>query len=90
MSFAIFMKLTASVFIAPDASTMASCAASASNLFGAVLNGNPVTLEISSATLTSKPFLVFRPCSSASVSRRTPTSGGTDGADGGPALSEEA
>lgn len=31
-------------------------------LLGAVLNSRPVILEISAATLTSKPFLVFRPC----------------------------
>lgn len=30
-------------------------------LFGAVLNSRPVILEISSATFTSKPFLVLRP-----------------------------
>lgn len=31
-------------------------------LFGAVLNSRPVIFEISAATLTSKPFLVFKPC----------------------------
>ena len=30
-------------------------------LFGAVWNAKPVIFEISSATLTSKPFLVFKP-----------------------------
>ena len=41
MSLAIFMSDTAVVFAAPLASTMASCAARASNLFGAVSNGYP-------------------------------------------------
>ena len=39
MSLAIFMSDTAVVFAAPLASTMASCAARASNLFGAVSKG---------------------------------------------------
>lgn len=42
MSLAIFMRLTATVLRAPDTSTMASCAANASNLLGAVLNGRSI------------------------------------------------
>ena len=38
-SLAIFISETATTFRAPEASTTASCAASASNLFGAVTNG---------------------------------------------------
>ena len=52
-SFAIFIRLTAIVFSAPWASTIASCAASASNLFSAVTKGNPVSAAICFATLTS-------------------------------------
>lgn len=61
MSLAIFMNETARTLSAPEASTMASWAASASNLFGAVSNGKPVILAISAATLTSKPLRVFSP-----------------------------
>src|SRR5690606_28272918 len=39
MSFAIFISDTAARFKAPESSTMASCAANDSNLFGAVING---------------------------------------------------
>lgn len=42
ISFPIFIKLQAIVFKAPDTSTIESCAARASNLFGAVTNGRPV------------------------------------------------
>ena len=45
-------KLTATVFSAPCASTMASCAANASNLFSAVTKGNPVSLAICLATFS--------------------------------------
>ena len=78
ISLAIFIKLTATVLRAPEASTMASCAASASNygtsqprlcsedlgltLLGAVMKSYPVILEISAATFSSNPFLVLRPC----------------------------
>lgn len=41
MSLAIFIRLTATVFKAPDTSTMASWAARASNLLGADLKGRP-------------------------------------------------
>lgn len=44
MSLATFMRLTATVLSAPEASTTASCAASASNLLGAVTKGMPVSL----------------------------------------------
>ena len=43
MSFAIFIRLVASVLSAPDAKTVASWPASAANLFGAVTNGRPVS-----------------------------------------------
>lgn len=62
MSFAIFMNETARTLSAPEASTMASCAARASNLFGAVWKVSPVILEISRATLTSNPLRVLSPC----------------------------
>ena len=42
-SLAIFMSAAASVLSAPWAATSASCAASASNLLGAVTNGRPVS-----------------------------------------------
>ena len=51
-SFAIFIKLTATVFKAPCASTIASCAANASNLFSAVIKGRPVNWAICLATFT--------------------------------------
>lgn len=62
MSLAIFMKEQARTLRAPEASTIASCAARASNLLGAVRKGRPVILEISSATLTSNPARVLSPC----------------------------
>ena len=43
----------------PETSTIASCAASASNLLGAVSNGRPVIFETSSATFSAKPILVL-------------------------------
>ena len=46
-SLAIFMRLHASVLSAPCSATSASCEASASNLFGAVTNGWPVSVAIS-------------------------------------------
>ena len=51
-SLAIFIKLTATVFNAPCDSTMASCAASASNLFSAVIKGRPVKVAICFATFS--------------------------------------
>ncbi len=52
ISLAIFIKLTATVFNAPCASTIASCAASASNLFSAVIKGKPVNSAICFATFS--------------------------------------
>ena len=52
---------TASTLSAPLASTIASCAASASNLFGAVTNGRPVICATSSATRSAKPGCALRP-----------------------------
>lgn len=45
MSFAIFMIEQAITLRAPETSTMASWAARASNLFGAVSKGRPVSCE---------------------------------------------
>ena len=60
-SFAIFVSGAASVFRAPWAKTSASCAASASNLFAADVNGCPVSLEISAATRSPNSGCVFSP-----------------------------
>ncbi len=60
-SLAIFMRLVASVRIAPDAKTVASCPASAWNLFGAVTNGSPVRSDIRAAARTAKSGWAFRP-----------------------------
>jgi hypothetical protein len=49
------------VLRAPESSTMASWAASASNLLGAVTKGSPVALATSAAIAVSHPFLVFSP-----------------------------
>ena len=53
MSLAIFIRLAASVFSAPCACTSASAAAIASNLFGAVTNGSPVSRASSCATFSA-------------------------------------
>ena len=60
-SFAILVRLTATTFSAPDSSTRASCAASASNLFSAVTNGRPVIAATSRANFSAKPGGAFRP-----------------------------
>ena len=60
-SLAIFINATAVLFKAPLNSTIASCAAKASNLFGAVINGIPVNSAIFLATKISYPFGVFKP-----------------------------
>ena len=60
-SLAIFMSAAASVRTAPWALTSASCAARASNLFGAVTNGIPVSFAISAATLCPKSAGAFKP-----------------------------
>jgi hypothetical protein len=52
MSLPIFIKETANRFNAPLSSTMASCAAKDSNLFGAVTKGSPVSSAIFFATST--------------------------------------
>ena len=54
ISLAIFMSEQARVFNAPLASTTASCAASDSNLLGAVTKARPVSSAILSATFTAK------------------------------------
>src|SRR5690554_7117560 len=58
MSLAILFKATANCFKAPCVSTIASCAANASNLFGAVTNGN--RSEEHTSELQSRPHLVCR------------------------------
>ena len=55
MSFAIFIRDAASVASAPEANTIASCAASAANLFGADTNGRPVSSAILSADGFAEP-----------------------------------
>ena len=60
-SFAIFMQLTASVFTAPLAKTMSSCAASAANLLRALVNGRPVMSAIFAAARSANSGWVFRP-----------------------------
>ena len=61
MSLAILNRLAATVLIAPWVKTMASCAARASNLFGAVVKGRPVMEAILSATPSAKPTGAFSP-----------------------------
>ena len=52
MSFAILFKETANCFKAPCDSTTASCAAKASNLFSAVINGSLVNSAMCLATFS--------------------------------------
>ncbi|KOT09756.1 hypothetical protein DM56_2278 [Burkholderia mallei] len=61
MSFAIFIRLAATVFSAPCANTSASAAAITSNLFGALTNGRPVSRPISAATPAANFGCAFRP-----------------------------
>ena len=61
ISFPIFINETATVFKAPCASTMASCAASDSNLLCSVMKGKPVKFAISFATFFEYPFGVLMP-----------------------------
>jgi DNA invertase Pin-like site-specific DNA recombinase len=61
ISLAILKQLAATVVMAPCDITIASCAASASNLFGAVLKGSSVISAIFAATSLSKPFGALRP-----------------------------
>ena len=60
-SLAILFSDTASCFSAPWLSTMASCAAKASNLLSAVTNGCPVEAAMCWATSTSYPSGVLMP-----------------------------
>mmetsp|Transcript_17790 Transcript_17790/g.42698 ORF Transcript_17790/g.42698 Transcript_17790/m.42698 type:complete len:396 (-) Transcript_17790:392-1579(-) len=61
MSLATFIREQATVLRCPLASTMASCAARASNLLGAVTKGSPVSAATSAATCSAKPSNVLRP-----------------------------
>ncbi len=61
MSLAIFISEAARTLSAPEASTTASCAASASNLLGAVTKGRPVSFATAWANWTSKPARAFNP-----------------------------
>ena len=61
MSLAILKSEAATVLSAPDISTIASLAASASNLFGAVTKGRPVISAILAATASAKPLRVLSP-----------------------------
>ena len=49
------------MFNVPEKLTISSCAASAANLFDAILKGKLVILLISLITFLSKFFLVFKP-----------------------------
>ena len=60
-SFAIFMRLTASVRTAPCANTRSSCDASAANLFGADRNGRPVSSAIFAAARSANSGWVLSP-----------------------------
>eukprot|EP00550_Attheya_septentrionalis_P004951 CAMPEP_0198297058 /NCGR_PEP_ID=MMETSP1449-20131203/35217_1 /TAXON_ID=420275 /ORGANISM="Attheya septentrionalis, Strain CCMP2084" /LENGTH=167 /DNA_ID=CAMNT_0043997867 /DNA_START=123 /DNA_END=622 /DNA_ORIENTATION=+ len=55
MSLAILFKLVATTLSAPESSTKESCAASASNLEGAVTKGNPDSFAIAEAIAVSYP-----------------------------------
>ena len=61
ISFAIFIRQTAVVFIVPEKLTIASWAANEANLFGEGLKGSFVIFFISATIFLSKPFLVFSP-----------------------------
>ena len=61
MSLAIFIRLTANVFSAPLAATIASCAANCENLFGAETNGRLVFNAIADATRFANSGWVFNP-----------------------------
>ena len=61
MSLAILNRLAATVLRAPWAKTMASWAASASNLLGAEVNFMPVKAAIRSANASAKPTGALRP-----------------------------
>ena len=61
MSLAILNSAAATVLMAPWVITIASCAANASNLFGAVVKGRRVILAMCSATFSAKPLGALRP-----------------------------
>ncbi len=61
MSLAILNRDAATVLMAPWVITMASWAASASNLLGAVVNLSLVILAMLRATFSAKPFGALRP-----------------------------
>ena len=61
ISFDIFIKATAHVFKVPEKFTIASCAASSANLFGAGLNLILVNFAISLIIFLSKFFLELIP-----------------------------
>ena len=60
-SFAIFMRLVASVLSAPEVKTVASWPASAANLLGALTNGRPVSSARRRATRSANSGCEFSP-----------------------------
>ena len=77
MSFAIFISDTAMVLSWPESSTCASCAASDSNLFGAVTNGCPVSVATSAATRSAYSGCAFSPVPTAVPPRASSRSRGS-------------
>ncbi len=61
MSLAILYSETASVRIVPENCTSASCAPCTANLLGALVNGRPVSLAISTAAASAKPGAALMP-----------------------------
>src|SRR5947209_7253285 len=61
ISFAIFMSESASVFSAPEANTISSCAESAANLFGCERNGRPVSSAILRAARSANSGCALSP-----------------------------
>ncbi|MNP34903.1 hypothetical protein D3C76_1282110 [compost metagenome] len=60
-SLAIFIRVTARVFRAPDNVVSGSWPASAANLLGAVMNGRPERAASSAAMASPKPWGEFSP-----------------------------
>lgn len=60
ISLPIFIKLQAIVLSEPETSTIESCAAKASNLFGAVTNGRPGKTQIFYITILPHVSYKFR------------------------------
>jgi len=56
-----FNRETATVLKEPCTSTITSCVAIASNLFGAQTKGKPVNCAIFATTFSAKPFRAFSP-----------------------------